>query len=481
MYIKNLYKLYITVLTITYISIIGCNKFIEVDPPDSGLVGSVVYSSDLTAAASTNSIFLNTFTPNIAFSEFGIPNALGLMADEIKNYATGNSNIMQYYTNSLSESGNISFWTVLYGLIYRCNDVIEGVSNSEAITPSLKKQLIGEAKFMRALFYFYSVNLFGEIPLALTTDYKINNKLNRSPVSAVYDQIIADLKDAKSMLPTDYYTSTGNTSSEKVFPIKAAATALLARVYLYKKDWANAEQESALIIDNPKFSLLTDLNNVFKKNSEENIWQLGGLNPAPPSGNLTDGYMYVLLSTPGEPTSVYNFGISESLYNVFTTSDQRKISWIGTYTDNNVLPAKDYYYPYKYKASSLSGQPTSEYISMLRLAEQFLIRAEARGEQGKIEDALKDLNIIRIRAGLGEFSTSDKLILLNAIAEERRKELFAEWGHRWFDLRRTNTIDQVMQQAAIEKSSTWHSYQSLFPIPFSELIVNPNLKQNPEY
>jgi hypothetical protein len=120
---------------------------------------------------------------------------------------------------------------------------------------------------------------------------------------------------------------------------------------------------------------------------------------------------------------------------------------------------------------------------VLRLGEQYLIRAEARAQQNKISDAQSDLNIIRTRAGLPNTTASDKNSLLSEIFHERKVELFSEWGHRWLDLKRTNAVDAVMSIVTPLKANgqQWQSYQKLYPVEFSEVRKSPNLTQTPGY
>ena len=121
---------------------------------------------------------------------------------------------------------------------------------------------------------------------------------------------------------------------------------------------------------------------------------------------------------------------------------------------------------------------------VLRLAEQYLIRAEASANSGDLGGAIKDLNTIRSRAGLPPLANSlNRSQVLSAVAQERKVELFAEWGHRWFDLKRTGAIDSVMSIVTPQKlpGSKWNSYQQLYPISLTQLSYNPNLKQNPGY
>jgi hypothetical protein len=136
-----------------------------------------------------------------------------------------------------------------------------------------------------------------------------------------------------------------------------------------------------------------------------------------------------------------------------------------------------YVYPTKYKTKTASSDPV-EYNVIFRLAEQYLIRAEARIQQDRYADAQSDLNLIRSRAGLPKTTASDKPTLLNAIESENRSEYFAEWGHRWFDLKRWGKVDTVLSTL---KFPNWQSTDVLYPIPLTEIQRNPALTQNPGY
>lgn len=115
---------------------------------------------------------------------------------------------------------------------------------------------------------------------------------------------------------------------------------------------------------------------------------------------------------------------------------------------------------------------------VLRLAEQYLIRSEARAMQSNFEGALQDINQTRSRAGLTDVDLDNTAELLTAIEKERRIELFSEWGHRWLDLKRLNRADAVL---SIFKASNWNSTDIFYPIPKSDLINNKSLIQNPGY
>jgi hypothetical protein len=163
------------------------------------------------------------------------------------------------------------------------------------------------------------------------------------------------------------------------------------------------------------------------------------------------------------------------LLNGFESGDERKNAWIKSTTINGIT----YNFPYKYKVrTTAAGAPKAEYNMVLRLGEQYLIRAEARARQGNIPGAQSDLNAIRARAGLLNTPAGDKASLLLAIENERRVELFSEWGHRWFDLKRTGRANSIL---VVEKSPNWQSTDALYPIPQNEIATNPLLTQNAGY
>jgi starch-binding outer membrane protein, SusD/RagB family len=166
-----------------------------------------------------------------------------------------------------------------------------------------------------------------------------------------------------------------------------------------------------------------------------------------------------------------------SLIAAFDSGDQRRVSWI----DSTIYRGVKYYFPYKYKlgpAQSIPNGSYSEYYMVLRLAEQYLIRAEAEAQLGDA-NAVTDLNTIRNRAGLTNYSGSaDKDSLLNAIYHERQVELFVEWGHRWLDLKR---IGQAITVLSASKGFEISSDALLYPIPPGDLQTDPNLTPNPGY
>ncbi len=453
---------------------ISCKKFVTVPPPITGLVSESVYSTNSTAAASLTGIYVTMNGNTIGGGNFGISVYGGLSADELKLHpASTNTTTNHTYVNTLLSNDGSSVWPALYKCIYQANSAIEGITVSTGLTPAMSRQLMGEAKFVRAFCYFYLVNFYGDVPLVLTTNYQINATIGRSPKDQVYLQIIADLKDAQTLLTDNYLDASGVTTTSRVRPNKGAASALLARVYLYLQQWDSAEAEATSIINNSNYILLSNLNNVFLATSMEAIWQLerpnNGFN-TPDGGTFLTTYL-----NNGGPTGGFPITLRDSLALGFESGDLRKANWIRSLT----IGAKTYYYPYKYKRNT--GNPATEYPVIFRLAEQYLIRAEARAQKGNLAGAQTDVNVIRNRAGLPNTSSNTQASLISTILRERQYELFTEYSHRWFDLKRTANIDPVMTIVCPQKGGTWVTTASLYPIPLSEIQADPNLTQNPGY
>jgi starch-binding outer membrane protein, SusD/RagB family len=186
---------------------------------------------------------------------------------------------------------------------------------------------------------------------------------------------------------------------------------------------------------------------------------------------------YFILTT--APTSANPFELSNLLLTAFEANDNRKVSWVGSILSGGIT----YNYPNKYKKGNFDvAQPITEYSMVLRLAEQYLIRAEARAKQNNLSGAIADLDTIRTRANLPKLADNlSKDQVLAATEQERRIELFTEWGHRWLDLKRTNRIDAVMTNVAVKKGTTWNSDWQYYPIPLTDIQRNRNLMQNTGY
>jgi starch-binding outer membrane protein, SusD/RagB family len=481
--IKRNLPLFIFITCGSIFFLAGCKKFITVDPPITFTNTEVVYKNDPTAIAAVTGLYTamsnENFNGGLGFTLMSF--YPGLSADEYTLFgSTSATEYVGYYKNKLDPVQNSSsnFWSPMYSTIYVVNSAINGLTKSTSLTAPVRQQLLGESYFMRAFAYFYLVNLYGDVPLILSTDFEVNSKMSRTSMVEVYAQIIKDLQQAQNLMVDNYLDgSLLKTTENRIRPNKSAATALLARVYLYNENWIAAESESTKIIENVSLYDTVPINKAFLKNSKETIWALQVTN----SGNLANTPEARVFIIPESGLTVSNNPIflNEQLVGSFEISDKRKSGWINfTEWNSNI-----YYYPFKYKVGNVEAENIENPI-VLRLAEQYLIRSEARAQQNLITGlagAQSDLNIIRSRAGLPESITSDKESILNEILKERRHELFSEWGHRWLDLKRTKTIDEVMPSAAALKNGIWDSRAQFYPIPQEDIIRGINLVQNPGY
>lgn len=437
--------------------LVSCSKTVEVDTPKNQLTSDKVFADVATAEAATVNLYAL-----LEKSEFPVFNKyIGSYADECTGLNTPEWNQSIIPVNDGIDLNN---WSYLYSVIYQSNNLLEQLPQSGKIPTATANGFIGEALFIRAFAYFYLVNLYGNVPLLTSTDINSNRTAIQSDSKLVYNQIIADLTAAKEKLSVDYR------GQGKVRANKWAAAALLARVYLFQKSWALAETEASQVINSGLYNPIDNIDGVFNADSKEAILQLWNQN-----GYLTDSPEIIPSSSGSSP----NYPLTDVLYNAFENGDLRKTKWVGTTNVNINNVVTPYHYLLKYKNRDATGA-TPEYLMVLRLSEQYLIRSEARVEQGKINgsgSAAEDLNIIRMRAGLTPTTATDLPTMQNAIYQEDRIEFFMEWGHRFFDLKRTGRLDAVMKAL----KSSWVSNNNLLPIPQNEITFNKNLIQNPGY
>jgi hypothetical protein len=471
----------------------ACEKLVEIDPPTDTITSTEVFNTDLQARTAMAGVYSKMINGDLggggALTEFsgGMVSIFGgLSADELNTTESVPDNeYFMFNANRLlfnnAQTGNL--WKSAYTTIYGSNAVIEGIaaSTSTRLTEGVRKKLTAEALFIRALSYFYLVNFFGDVPLVLTIDFNQTRYNARASKDDVYKQIIEDLLAAQDALPPQ----NTNAAGERIYPDKWAATALLARVYLFAGDHQNAFKQAGAIIANAgQFNLETDLRKTFLKASREAIFQLKQ-NVLANIGNAThEGVTMIPGPVAGNPAvDNLRFYLPDQLLETFEPGDKRFENWVGISTTNNTGSTK--YYPYKYKTGSqnrvIGAEPTEMYM-VLRLAEQYLVRAEAAAHgAAALTNAIDDLNTIRHRAGVDSLPyTLSQPEVLEAIEKERRLELFMEWGHRWLDLKRTGKASAVLQQNPIKQP--WEGdHQLLYPIPFNEMQSNPNLEPNPGY
>lgn len=452
----------------------SCRKFVTVSLPGTEVSETEIYSNDIAARSAILGIYGEMIGEN-GFASGNTRSAsllCALSADELDTRSAITA-IREFRDNSLDPANSAikdALWGEPYKCIYAANAFLIGIQKSDKVSPDVKKQLSGEALFARAFCYFYLVNLFGDVPYTTGIDYKQNRDLHRNHHSFVYDRIASDLRDARDNLSADYINNEPS-NDNRVRPNKWAAIALLARVSLYMGKWADAEILSNSVIANTdQYSLESSLDEVFLIRSREAIWQL---KPNTAGINTWEGKNLILTAGPsaGESNSCL---LTADLINAFEHGDLRRRSWV----DSVIGPDSTvYHYAHKYKIKN--GDSPSEYSMVLRLAEQYLIRAEARARLGDTAGANEDLNKVRSRAGLPAINAPTTDALLAAILKERRMELFTEWGHRWLDLKRCGKAGAVLQP--FKNTTRWQDTDTLYPIPRSELLLNQQLAQNPGY
>lgn len=485
----SLSSIMILLIFITFSFIyISCSKEIEIKPPVNAEDGSAVFNKDNTAAAFLTGIYIKLSNDQYFSGTYGISASLGLSSDEFDLLEGASELHRQLYTNSLKSDNISSSSWVLYKYIYDCNLAIEGLTAAQSLTVNVKNQLIGEAKFIRAFCYFYLTNLFGEVPIVISSDYHNNMSLKRSSQHEVYLLVEKDLLEAKLLLSESYLrgdaiSKYNSGTEERVRPTRWAASALLARTYLFMKNWGKAESEASLVINNTTLFSLVDLNDVFRKNSREAIFQI---QPTAPQENTKEGLVFQLDSTGpniSKPISISSFVMSEFMY-----EDPRRSVWI----DSVIFEGKTYYFPNKYKIG-LYNKPIEEYLTVIRLAEVYIIRAEAKIRLNRVGEGVADLNVLRDRAIRNTGSSLSRIDenlntanAIRAVVKERQLELFSEWGNRWLDLKRLpgfmmsniSLADELMPSVTNKKGGQWNSNWRLYPIPYMDIVLNPSLSPN---
>lgn len=454
-------------LLVLVVNTSACKKLIDVNISKAVVTKELVFNDDVTANSAMTGVYANMLeAANFASGSLNSVTGICAISGGDVNVYPNDADLKAFDNYSISPDNPYlnPLWNSLYYSIYCANSILSGLESSEKVSEAVKAQLKGESLFTRAFCHFYLVNLFGEVPVVTTTDYETNAKVSRMPVDIVYKQIITDLKDAQNLLSDEY------TTIERIRPNKQAVNSLLARCYLYLKDWANAESLASTVIDDSRYQLSTNPDGAFLNTSQEAIWQL---KPTGLTFNTLEGRLFILTAP---PTSFSRpFALDTTLVQYFDVSDARLSSWVKLISDGTTT----FHFPYKYKIRTGGTNSTppvalTEYSMILRVAEQRLIRAEARANQNELADAIADIDIIRDRANLPLIAdinpAASKEALLLIIQSERRKEFFCEWGHRWFDLRRWGKANDEFGG-----ESGWETTDQLYPIPRLEFDRNPFL------
>ncbi|MCB0650258.1 MAG: RagB/SusD family nutrient uptake outer membrane protein [Saprospiraceae bacterium] len=374
------------------------------------------------------------------------------------------------------------YWKVNYNGIAQCNAIIEKVPPIE-MNEELKNRILGEAYFLRAYYYFALTQVFGDVPLLIRVTPPDELKIPKTAKTVIYDQILNDCDQAAAWLPESY------SGAETGRATKGAAYALAAKTNIYKKNWAEALAYIAEIKGLNLYALVPDYQdnfNEYTQNNSESVWEIQHANLELGVGNFlnqwwrskkVDGYGFA------EPTPEF--------FNTFEPGDPRRGF---TIAKNN-----DPYFGYVFKPSySSTGYGIKKYLQIdttvtqasdgdinytaIRYAEVLLWEAEALAELGQVQEAQAPLEEVRARARaqsvdpdntLPPILTTDKTEMINAIRKERQVELGFEM-HRFFDLVRWGIAADVIPEFQVGK-------HEVFPLPQTELDLNPFLIQNPGY
>ena len=410
--------------------------------------------------------------------------------NQLSGSVTTQNEFDQFYIDT-QNSMIASFWKAAYKVINRTNTILGRIDGIE-INTELANRYKLECKFIRALMYFNLVRVYGDVPLVLK-EISISESYDilREPKENVYNQIIADLKEAQG-LPVSYSTAEDGRATQ------GAAKALLADVYMTLHKYAEAETILAEIINSGRYSLLENtpgsLNidgykNVFSPvnhNSKEGIFEIQFL-----KGGYGEGSNYANNFAPeNSGTNVVAVGgtggnnIPEmDIYNAYEEGDLRRdfSMSLGYYDNRKNNEWVESRYVCKFMDVPYQNNDASNNYPVIRYADVILMYAEALNQNGKTAEACKYLNMTR-RRGFGyqttetspvDLQTTDKAQFALMVEQERRVELAFE-NHRWFDLIRTGRAVEVMKSKGFSLNET----NLICPIPQKQIDVNPKLTQN---
>ena len=410
--------------------------------------------------------------------------------NQLSGSVTTQNEFDQFYIDT-QNSMIANFWKAAYKVINRTNTILGRIDGIE-INTELANRYKLECKFIRALMYFNLVRVYGDVPLVLK-EISISESYDilREPKENVYNQIIADLKEAQD-LPVSYSTAEDGRATQ------GAAKALLANVYMTLHKYAEAETILAEIINSGRYSLLENtpgsLNidgykNVFSPvnhNSKEGIFEIQFL-----KGGYGEGSNYANNFAPeNSGTNVVAVGgtggnnIPEmDIYNAYEEGDLRRdfSMSLGYYDNRKNNEWVESRYVCKFMDVPYQNNDASNNYPVIRYADVILMYAEALNQNGKTAEACKYLNMTR-RRGFGyqttetspvDLQTTDKAQFALMVEQERRVELAFE-NHRWFDLIRTGRAVEVMRSKGFSLNVT----NLICPIPQKQIDVNPKLTQN---
>lgn len=463
----------------------SCEKAL-VEKPKSFLNPDQFFQSDDEARQAVNGAYTTAY-----FMYGGLGGAADLgywsLGTDIAVSTTTGTYPFRDYTMSSSVIGSLeTTWTYLYKGVANCNMVISGVTGNAHISEAASKEVLGQALFLRSLYYYLLTCYWGDVPMwlnALNVD-EIGGPIKRTPVDSVRRQMVKDLQVAAADLPPVWE------GADLGRPSKWAAMMLMCRIYLWQKDWADAVSVAGEIIENKggKNHLLSDYGDIWGEANEynaEDIWELDFTQNTHPS-KLTDRYIPRQVDEPVIPGyNLTGFGLLTStpeFLATFEPGDLRK-PWYDWHGNGTITT--HYHYVLKLTNNINELRTNSGLNSIVyRMAEAYLIYAEAENElNGPTDAAYEKINTIRRRAGLPDLHGLTQEQFREAIMNERKWELGFEFTRRW-DLNRWGKLVEAVKSNATsnpEGAANVRPYHQLCPIPPTELSLNPALTQNPGY
>lgn len=489
------------ILTLSVLSISACKDFLN-EAPQGNLTQESFPTSEKDANLATNACYYTL--RNWYYHSGGYP-ILDIMSDDANKGSNPNdqANTLNPYDNfsfTPSQDGLDRWWAALYEGIKRTNVVIEKVPLI-AMDDNKKAAFIAQACFLRGLYYFDLVRAWGGVPLVLDTNPALN--LERASADDVYTVIIADLEYADAHLPKQSQLATADYGRAT----QGAAEALLARVYLFKKDFVNAEKYALQVINSGEYSLDPSFSHTFSLDGQfnsESIFEIGALQK---EGTENGGNQYAnTQGVRGTPNRGWGFNRpSIDLQNHFEADDPRKdetiiflhevidgITIFGdgltpdvTYADppaNTIVKEMECYNQKVWIPGTSTSEQWGHNRRLIRYADVLLTAAEALNENGKSAEALPYLNLVRARARDGnpnilpDVTTTDQAALRDKIYFERRSE-FAMEGSRFWDLVRTGRAATVLGPLGFVAGK-----HELLPIPQTEVDISQGaIRQNPNW
>lgn len=470
-------KLYIAIAITAGVTLQGCKDSKFLDVPSREIVEAEDSGEVYTPEQFVNGVY-GMFTDwDYAFSFLGITEMISDNADKGSSATdSGGDKLLLDNLTYTSTAGSFqSMWARWYKSIGRATRAIEYTEEYGLTDESYKNRLIAEARFLRALNYFYLVRGWGDVPI------QERDFIKREPAAEVYAHIEADLQFAIDNLPV----KSAYAAKDLGRATKGAAQGLLSKVYLYQKKWQQAADMANTVINSGEYGLETDYAKIWRlegENGPESLfeWQARGTSIA----HGIKQYSQVQAPRGGTVALGWGFNIpSQNLLDAFNAEKDNirrdatiifrgETLYDGRVIDNGV--ENPMYNEKAYSSANGGAEHTDKNVRYLRLGEIYLILAEAANELGNSNESLDALNAIRTRVKLPKITTTDQTQLRQLIWKERRLELAFEHD-RWFDLVRTKQAKTAMTA----NGKTFQDKMYLFPIPENQRIQTPEMPQNP--